>query len=229
MKSIILFLAITVLPGWVAAQKSFLDQNYIEVQGKATVKVVPDLIYMRIQISEKQKNRVDMEAKERKMLDDLKVIGIPSSDIVIKDLASNFREKVFPGDNIVISKVYLLLVHDGKTANKVISDMEQLEISNIRIDRLDHTRISEFKKEAGMAAMVAAKSKAESMATSIGQAIGRAIHIEELYNTSPGRVHDNTSVAFKGEISTSPDFFVTDLDFDEIKIEYTVQAKFELK
>jgi uncharacterized protein YggE len=229
MKSIVLFVAIIALPACAVAQKSFLDQNYIEVQGKATVKVIPDLIYLRIQISEKQKNRVNMEAKERKMLDNLKALGIPSSDIVMKDLASNFRSTMFSDDNIVISKVYLLLVHDGKTANKVISDMEQLEISNIKIDRLDHTKILEFKKEAGMKAMVAAKSKAESMATSIGQSIGRALHIEELYNVAPGPAYDNTRFAYKDEVSTSPDFFVTDLDFDEIKIEYTVQAKFELK
>jgi len=172
---------------------------------------------------------VNMEAKERKMLDDLKAIGIPSSDLVIKDLASNFRARVFSDDNIVISKVYLLLVHDGKTANKVISDMEELEISNIRIDHLDHTRISDFRKEAGMKAMVAAKAKAESMATSIGQSIGRALHIEELINESPGSLYDNSHFAFKDEVSTSPNFFVTDLDFDEIRVEYTVQAKFELK
>jgi uncharacterized protein YggE len=229
MRSILLIVAIIVLPGLSVAQKDFLDQNYIEVQGKATVKVVPDQIYMRIQISEKQKNRLDMEAKERKMFDDLKAIGIPTSDIVIKDLASNFRAKMFSDDNIVISKVYMLLVHDGKTANKVISDMEQLEISNIKIDHLDHTKMSDFKKEAGMKAMVAARAKAESMATSIGQSIGRALHIEEVYNAGPAAVYDNTRFAYKGEISTSPDFFVTDLDFDEITIEYTVQAKFELK
>lgn len=229
MRSILLFVAIIVLPGCTVAQKSFLDQNYIEVQGKSTIKVVPDQIYLRIQISEKQKNRADLEAKERQMLDDLKAIGIPTSDIVIKDLASNFTAKLFSDDNIVISKVYLLMVHDGKTANKVISDMEELEISNIKVDHLDHTKITEFKKEAGMKAMVAAKAKAESMATSIGQAIGRALHIEEVYDVSAGRVYDNTRFAYKGEVSTSPDFFLTDLDFDEIKIEYTVQAKFELK
>ncbi|MEJ0031733.1 MAG: SIMPL domain-containing protein [Bacteroidota bacterium] len=225
----ILIIAAVILPGLGLAQKNFLDQNYIEVQGKATVKVVPDQIYLRIQISEKQKYRADMEAKERNMLKDLKDLEIPSSDIVIKDLASNFRSRVFSDDNIVISKVYLLLVHDGKTANKVISSLEELEISNIKVDHLDHTKMPEFKKEASLKAMVAAKTKAESMATSIGQSIGRALYIEELNNEIPGQAYDNTRLAFKGEVSTSPGFLISDLDFDEIKIEYSVQAKFELK
>jgi len=232
MRATLIILAIILLPQLAAAQKNFLDQNFIEVQGQATIKVVPDLIYLRIQVSEKQKYRSDMEAKERKMLDDLKTIGIPASDIVIKDLASNFRSKMFSDDNIVISKVYLVLVHDGKTANKVISDMEQLEISNIKVDHLDHTKMTEFKKDASIKAIVAAKEKAQNLATAVGQSIGRALVIEAASSPVPAisnAVYDNTRVLYKTEVSTSPDFFITDLDFDEIKIEYTVQAKFELK
>jgi uncharacterized protein YggE len=229
MRSFLVIVAITALQGYAVAQKNFLDQNYIEVQGKATVKVAPDQIYMRVQISEKQKYRSDMEAKERKMLDDLKTIGIPESDIVIKDMASNFRSRVFADDNIVISKVYLVLVHDAKTANRVISNMEKLEISNIKVDHLDHTKLTDFKKDASVKAMAAAKLKAESLAGAIGQSIGRALCIEEDYSAPLKPVYDNTRFAYKGEVSTSPDYFLTDLDFDEIKIEYIVLAKFELK
>ena len=231
MRLILIIAAITVMQGRTLAQKNFLDQNYVEVQGKATVKVVPDQIYMRIQISEKQKFRSDMEAKERKMLDDLKSIGIPTTDIVIKDMASNFRSKIFSDDNIIISKVYLLLVHDAKTANKVISDMERLEISNIKVEHLDHTKMTDFKREASIKAMAAAKLKAESLAAAIGQSVGRALCIEEEYSNPSGLAYGqgNARYAYKDEVSTSSDYFITDLDFDEIKIEYIVQAKFELK
>jgi uncharacterized protein YggE len=206
-----------------------MDQNFIEVVGKATLKVVPDLIYLRIQISEKQKYRIDMDKKEQKMLESLQNLNIPEKDIVIKDLASNFKPMVFSDDDIVVSKVLMLLVHDGKTANKVISEMEKLKISNIRVDRLDHSKMPDLKQECSVAAMSASKSKAESLAKSIGQNIGRALYIEEREPTPMMMENDRSRYAYKAETATSSDWFITDLDFDEMTIEYSVLARYELK
>lgn len=225
----VIIIAILILPGYGFAQKNFMDQNYIEVTGKATMKVVPDLIYLRIQISEKQKYRVDMEKKEQKMLEGLRLLNIPEKDIAIKDLASNFKPMVFSDDDIVISKVLLLLVHDGKTANKVISEMEKLKISNIKVDHLDHSKLTDFKQECSVAAMSASKSKAESLARSIGQNIGRALYIEEREPMPMMVENDLHRYAYKGEAATSSDWFITDLDFDEMTIEYSVLARYELK
>lgn len=221
--------SILVLPGIAFSQANPLNQNYIEVQGKATVKVVPDQIFLRIQISEKQKNTANLEAKERQMISALKGIGIDvTKDLVVKDLASNFRAKLLSDDNIVISKMYSLLVHDAKTANKVISEMEKLEISNIRVDRLDHTNITEFRKECSVKAIEAAKTKAETLTHAIGQNIGRAFYIDEVPIANE-LTNQPQNYRYKAEQATSSDWFVTDLDFDEITIDYVVIARFELK
>jgi len=225
-------LAILVLPGIAFSQKNFLDQNYIEVTGKATIKIVPDLIYLRIQLSEKQKNKIDLEAKEREMIAKLKDIGIDvAKELVIKDMASNFSGKILSSDNIVIAKVYLLLIHDAKTANKVISEMEKLEVSNIKVEKLEHTKLTDYKKECSIQAIKAARLKAETLTQAIGQSVGRAVYVEE----TPVQVVDDsnnyasTNYRYKAEMSTSPDNFVTDLAFDEIKIDYSVMVRFELK
>ena len=179
MRVVMFVIAILVIPGIAFSQKNFLDQNYIEVQGKATIKVIPDQIYLRILISEKEKTKTNLEVKEREMIKRLKELGIDvTKELVIKDLASNFNPKIFSEDNIVISKVYILLVHDAGAANKVISKMKELEISNIKVDHLDHTKISDFKKECSVKAIAAAKTKAETLTQAIGQTIGRALYIE---------------------------------------------------
>lgn len=230
MKTILMLLAVMMLPGLVFSQKNFLDQNYIEVTGKAIVKVVPDRIYMRIQLSEKQKNRSEFEAKEKQMLSSLKTnVGIDQGEIVIKDLASNFRGKMIGDDNIVLSKEYLVLVHDGKTANKVISEMQKLEISNIKIDRLDHSKLSDFKKESSVKAITAAKLKAESLTHSIGQSIGRAIYIEEFQFGDPNLNANNLAQQNYAYKEGSSDWFMSDLEFNEISVECTILVRFELK
>ena len=208
--------------------KNFIDQNYIEVQGTAVVKVVPDLIYLRIRIAEKQKNKAELEIKETKMLSAFSKIGIESKDIAVIDMASNFRQVLFSDDNIVLTKEYLVCVHDVKTANRVISDMENLEISNIRVDRLDHTRLTDFKKECGVKAMVAAKAKAEGLTVAINQSIGRALFIQELTNNAMDMMQGG-NVIFKSEKVADQSWNASDLAFDEIKLECTILAYFELK
>ncbi|HZY81882.1 MAG TPA: SIMPL domain-containing protein [Cyclobacteriaceae bacterium] len=203
--------------------------NYIEVRGHAVVKVVPDLIYLRIQISEKQKYQVDLDAKEKQMLERLKSIGINlEKDLVVKDLASNFQSRAFSSDNIVISKAFLLCTHDAKTANKVISELEKLEISNVIVDHLDHTNLEEFKKECNINAMVAAKSKADYMTQAIEQSVGRALYINEV-TTLPKGANESANTIFYGEKKTSAYWNDSVLDFDEIKLECAVFARFELK
>lgn len=229
MRVVVFMIAILAVSRVAFSQSNFLDHNYIEVQGKATIKVIPDQIYLRIQISEKEKTKTNLEVKEREMIKRLKDLGIDiAKELTIKDMASNFNPKIFADDNIVISKVYILLVHDAATANKVISKMKELEISNIKVDHLDHSRLTEFKKECSVKAIVAAKAKAESLTQAVGQSIGRALYIEEipLMNIFPGQAQNYRYDAGAGN---SYDKVDTDLEYDEITVEYVVMARFELK
>lgn len=229
MRVVVLMIAILALPGIAVSQTNFLNQNYIEVQGKATIKVVPDQIYLRIQISEKEKTRSNLEVKEREMIKRLKDLGIDvSKELTIKDLASNFSPKIFSDDNIVISKVYILLVHDAATANKVISKMKDLEISNIKVDHLDHTKITDFKKECSIKAIVAAKTKAETLTQAIGQTVGRALYVEELPMMNV-MLSQSQNYRYKAEVGNGYEKLETDLEYDEITVEYVIMTRFELK
>ena len=40
-----------------SGEKNFIDQNYIEVSGTAEMEIVPDQIYLKIVISEKDKRQ----------------------------------------------------------------------------------------------------------------------------------------------------------------------------
>jgi uncharacterized protein YggE len=227
MKATIISIAIFITPIVVNAQ-GFTGQEVITVTGSAVVKVVPDQIYLRIQLSEKQKNRIDLDTKERRLIAELKKINIDTDkDLAISELANNYRSLLFSDDNLVVSKEYVLLVRDTKTGNQVVTLLDHLEISNVKVDHLDHLKLEEFKSECVIKAIKAAKVKAEDMTKAIGQSIGRAVYVEEVKPEKPKE--PDQRFAFKAEVSTSHDWFITDLDFKEIKIEYSVLAKFELK
>lgn len=232
----ILYVLVSLLPSLILAQpgeKNFIDQNYIEVTGKAEMEVIPDQIYISVTISEKDtKNKTSLSELEQKMLESLKEIGIDiSKDLLVIDIASNFKKYILSGTEILLSKEYQLLVHDGKTAGKVFIELEKIGISNINIEKLDHSKLEQYRKEVKVNAIQAAKEKAGSLARAIGQDVGRAIYIKEMdmYSGPVPRVA-NAAIAIRGLSERSePEYKVPDIEFEKIKLEYSIICRFELK
>lgn len=206
-------------------EKNFIDQNYIEVTGKSEMEIIPDMIYLKVILNEKDK-KISITELEADMLKSLKGIGINvSSDVSVKDMFSNFKYFIFSKKDILLAKEYQILVHDGKTASMVLIELEKLGISNLSIDRLDHSRIVQYRQDVKINAIRAAKEKAQALASAINQGIGRALYVQEYENKS---IYSNQLTLF-GESSFSPEKKVSDVDFEKIKLEYSILCRFELK
>jgi len=214
-------------------QKNFIDQNYIEVTGKSEMEIVPDLIYLKIFINEKDaKSKLPLSEREKLLFETLKQIGINiSKDLSIKDMSSNFKYYLLSKNDILLSKEYQLLVRDGKTASKVFVELEKIGISNVSIDRLDNSKIENLRKEVKVDAIKAAQNKAQSLALALNQNIGRAIYVQEfVQNFGNGVPGTSNSIIVRGyatEISGSN--AQPDIDFEKIKLEYSILCRFELK
>ena len=183
-------------------------------------------------ISEKDnKNKLSINELEKKLIESLKEIGIDiSKDLLLKDLSSNFRNQLIFKDDIVLSKEYELLVRDGRTVGKVGRVLEKEGISNVRINRTDHSKMEQFRKQVKMNAIKAAQENAEILTTAIGQTIGTALFIQELYsNIFLGRTA-NTFMEKKA-MSGMSDMIENEqaIDFEKIKLEFTVLVRFEIK
>ncbi len=123
--------------------KNFIDKNYIEVTGKAEMEIVPNEIYLKILISEKDfKGKKSLVEVEKSMTDKLTEIGIDiSKKLAIKDMTSNFRNYWLKNSSINSIKEYQLNVESAKTAGQVFQGLESLGISNISIDKIEHSEI----------------------------------------------------------------------------------------
>lgn len=212
--------------------KNFIDQNYIEVNGRAEMEVTPDLIYLKILINEKDsKNKTALAESEKQMIKKLESLGVNiTKDLTIKDLSSDYRFYLLNKTQILLAKEYQLVVHNGATAGKVFIELEKIGISNIRVDRVDHSRIEEFRREVKVNAVKAAKDKASALAKAIDQSVGRALYIQEM-DFTPYRAMANANVMLRGYSSDSSpeDSDMPALDFEKIHLEYSVMARFELK
>ena len=214
--------------------KNFIDQNYIEVTGKAEMEIIPNEIYLKIILNEKDfKGIKNLDEIEKAMIEKLQQIGIDiSKDLAIKDMTSNFKDYWIKASEINSIKVYQLKVNDAKTAGSVFRELESIEISNITIERVDHSDIHEFKQQVKISAIKAAKQKAESLAGAINQNCGKAIYIEELnnqvYKTMPGYLAGaNSNIMIRG-VSSLSKTSTPEIEFEEIKLEYSILARFEL-
>jgi len=224
------------LSGMVAsAQTNFLDVHYIEVAGTAEMEVVPDRIYLKIVIDEKDnKLKTGINKLEEDMIAALKTIdGINvSEDLTMKDLGSSLQYRIIADNQILYRKEYELLVKDGKTASEVIAKLDKAGISKISLARIDHSQMVAFRKTVRENAIKAAKEKATYLAEAIGQSIGKAIYISEIpqivsvSNTSGGRGYSSN---FASKSSGSDGYFNSEVEFSKIKIQFTIEVKFELK
>ncbi len=224
---VIIFLAASISS--FAQTKNFIDQNYIEVTGKAEMEVVPDRIYIKVLLSESDsKNRVSVPELEEKLVKKLKEIGIDlEKDVFIKDMASNIKFHMLAKNKIYLSKEYQVIAKDGKMVAEIFLGLEEVGISNVSIEKVENSKIEEYRKEVKIKAIKAAKDKATYLAKAIGQETGNAIYIEE-QAFSP-YLKMNSNVVIRGVSSVEDKSFIQNFEFEKIKLESTIMCRFVLK
>lgn len=225
-----LLFAASVFSPKVSAQniETLRQTPYIEVTGKAEKEIAPDQIYLSIAINEKDYKNRTLTDVEKNMLKELEKLKIDTKkDLAVKDLGSNFKKYFIKGNDAKLSKEYQLIVHDARTAGQVIIAMEKVGISQISIDRVDNSRLKEYRNELKAEAMKDAKAKAELLTGAIGQTIGSAIYIndqESYYRPySMDRMMVSKAAGAENSIEEVPE-----IAFENIQISATVQVWWEL-
>lgn len=229
------FTLITLISYAQSGDKNFIDQNYIEVKGFAEKNITPNQIYLKILINEKDIKGKTLPEIEKSMVNKLEEIGIDiEKDFSIKDFVSNFEHYWILKTDILLIKEYQLIVHDAKSAGKVFLELEKLGISNITIDKLEHSEIEKFKDEIRIEAIKSAKQKASDLTTAIGQETGRALYIYEdssydIVSSLQGQlagvmIRGKSSLGIYGSKAPEPN-----IEFEKIRLEYNMTVRFELK
>lgn len=234
MKYLYLFIAL-ISTASLSAQQSTneLDVHFIEVKGKAELEIVPDEIYIGVTIKETDsKGKEQIDELENKMINTLKEIGLDVGKCLkVKDLSSIFINSFLGKDQIKISKQYEILVSNAKTADNVITDLKEVGISNIGISRIDHSKIKEYQKEVRIDAIKAAREKAGYLLEAIDQELGQVILVREVsshfhMNLTKQIPMSNSYKSLGLNYSSNKNHII---EFETIKLEYSVLCKFEIK
>jgi len=213
-----------------AAQKNFIDQPYIAVTGSADTFITPNEIFIKIILSEKDsRNRTSVEEQEEKLVKGLTGLGINTqTNLSVFDFGSNYRFYLFKKKDVIKTKQYTLKVSDAVMVGKVFMMLEEQDLSNAAIDRVNHTEIEKIRLLVKGKAVENAKEKATVLAAALHQTIGPALHINDTGFDATEQLAERRLQrgylkrdSYKTETGT--------LEFEKIEVNATVSVNFILR
>lgn len=205
--------------------------NTIEVTGRAQKEIVPNEIYIRIVIDETAlKQKQSVEKMEADMIKSLKSLGINTDEnLKIGNMSSEYKDYFLKKNTARTSATYELKVDGVQQLGRVYQTLESLGISNLNIVKLSHSDLKEYQNEMRIEALKNAQEVAQTLASAVGQKAGRAVEITDYNNDIyvPGPMPRANMYMAKAAGANEP--YDTELEFKNIKLTYTVQAKFALQ
>lgn len=212
-------------------EKNFIDQNYMEVTGKADLEVVPDEIYIRINLSENEsKGKISLDQQENEMFRRLESLNLDlEKNLVMQDQSADLRTFFLRKDAVLGTKTYLLKVSTATQVGQVFRTLAEMGVSDMNIERTDVSNMDELRQKVRAAAAVAARQNAEVLAQAVGRQAGKALYIQDYsYNARPysNVMLAKSSAALDSAMSGGTQ---VSLEFEKIKIEHSVMIRFALE
>jgi len=214
------------------AQPQQNEKPYIEVSGNAEKEVVPDEIYIAITLTERYdgRNKIAIDDQEEQLKQAIKGLGIDISNLSLSNADASYVKINWLNKDVMAKKSYLLKVSSADMVSKVFQQLENLNIKDANVSRVDYSKREELKKELRIEALKKAKDEAEYMLQGIGQIAGKPLYVRESGNYYAPRMNNmamakNEDVAANGAVNSDNDY----IEFKKIMFQTTVDARFEIK
>ncbi len=234
MKNLIIVLAL-ILTTSAFAQTVDKNERMIEVKGHAEMEVEPDEIDFNIGIEEywkeefeKKKDFEDYKTKvplseiEDALIKNLRKVGIEKEDIKVKGMGNYWR---YRGKEFLYSKQFTIKVTDLSKINQLTQLLDSKGIKYMNIGELHHSKMEDYKKLVKINALKDAREKAKYLVESIGSQLGQVISIVEMSDGYYQPVYMAKSMMC-ATAESAPEAID---EVQNIKLEYQVIAKFEIK
>ncbi|RZK46363.1 MAG: SIMPL domain-containing protein [Pedobacter sp.] len=231
MKKLLLSAALSsfVLTGYTQT-KNYIDQPNLEIAMSADSLVVPDRVFLDINLYE------SVAEAEANMMGLFARLGIDTDKYLrLSDQASNFKSFVSNRREIVKRKRFELEVSSAQTAGNVMIELEKLDITNVNVTRVELSELEKIREILQVKAAMKARTQAQAMTAVLNQKLGKAIHVTnigdalQLNTSAPNVVRDVEVVGYLptaskmgGKVSTAA------IEFRKIRVQQSVNVVFAL-
>lgn len=208
----------------------------ITVSGSAEMEIVPDEIYVNIELQEYQKkgeSKKDLETIKTQFLESCKTAGIADSAISIVSYSGYTTWRKKKNNDLLATITYQVKFRSSKLMDDLVERLDDQATRNFLISSVSHSKITEFRKQVKIRAVQAAKDKGIYLTEAIGEKLGEAITINEpaewppIYyeNTFANALVNNAVAPAPADQSNTPE----EVDFRKIKLKYDVTIIFALR
>lgn len=203
----------------------------ISVSGTAETEVTPDIIYIGISLKEyfkdnNSKKKVEITELENQLIAAVLKAGIAKEDLMINNVSSyNYATEKKKNPDFLASKQYRLKVADLNKFNQIMESIDAKGVAFTNIESYDYSKMDELKKELKIKALMAARDKANYMVTALGEKLGGVIEIQDGGDNAIQPVYRNYMM--KAEMADAAP--AQEIDFKKIKLNFSVNAVFEIK
>lgn len=158
----------------------------ITVTGSSEMEIIPDEIYVQVDLREYKKrggDKVDLETIKTDFLNNCKATGLPDSAISIASYEGinsiNWWRKKRNEADLFATISYQVKFSSSAKMDDLIVRLDDEATSNFRIVRTWHSKMTEYRKQLKISAVKAAKEKGIYLTEAVGEKLGPAIKIDE--------------------------------------------------
>jgi uncharacterized protein len=249
MKQFIALLLLVAVFSFTSAQTTPACNPYpktITVSGSAEMEIVPDEIYVQVDLKEYKKkgeNKTELEKIKTEFLEKCRVVGIADSAISIASYeGSNYNywywKKRKKDPDMYAGIAYQVKFKESKKMDQLIDVLDDEATINFQIVKATHSKIQEYRRQLKIQAVKAAKEKGIYLTEAVTERLGEAITIVEPDDNALLNMQDNnarlsqySNEFYRDGIKGKHDGGAgnTGVDFKRIKLRYEVQIVFALK
>lgn len=250
-KTILFFVSILTLSALQAQTNSqpgcYPFPKTISVTGSASMEVIPDEIYVQVDLREYKKkgeDKTELEKIKSDFLANCKAVGIPDNAISIASYdgynLANIWQRRKKDPELLSSISYQIKFSNTKLIDELVNKLDDLATNNFRITRTSHSKLTEYRKQLKVQAVKAAKEKALYLTEAINEQLGQAIEINEPEEFTSSDVvaqgyRDNYKNVSTQQVrldqSKNAYYGLTDdgVDYRRINLRYEVKVLYSLK
>ncbi len=220
------------------AQDNSIKQRTINITGSAQTEIVPDEIYVQVDLREYDKKsvgKIDIETIKNNFLAACKSIGLTEDDISVKSYQGYdnnywlYRKNKKQNPDMKAGISYWVKVSSTSKIDQLVDKLDDEATQNFFIAKTDHSKIDELKKQLKIEAVKAAKNKAVYLAKALDEEVGEVLTINDPneINQYPQPIYyANAMLKSAGESGSEPPL---NIDFKKIKLQFEVNVVFTLK
>jgi uncharacterized protein len=251
MKKITLLFAIIAIVFSLQAQTNTQPGCYpfpktISVTGSASMEIIPDEIYVQVDLREYKKkgeDKTELDKIKADFLANCKAVGIADGDISVAsydgyNMANIWRRRK-KDPELLASISYQIKFNNTRMIDDLVDNLDDQATNNFRIVRTSHSKIVEYRRQLKVQAVKAAKEKAVYLTEAVNEQLGQAIDIDEPEESISSDVvtgaYSNNYKARAENVALNEAKFssygITDsgVDYRKIKLRFEVKVLYALK